>query len=344
MLYKSAWVSEPRHILVRNLELREPLAYEVAVKIKACGICGTDVHFYNDLPSKVLTPLGHEVAGIVAAIGADVKNVHVGQNVVVQNNIACGACAACLNQKPASCANIQSYMNDQAGMGEYLMIPSTMVIPYEELDFSEAALAEPMTVALDLLREADVQMGDNVLVMGPGCIGLCCIAISRLRGARSVVMVGHNLKNVRGAYRKEIAIQLGADMVIDSEDPEWKENVRCTFPALFDRVIVTSHPKTLSDGIAMGGFNSRIVFDGIDFQNDVVCLHANEFHFSKKRLIASHAIPNWGFPYALDLLRQSPMLAASLITHRLDFDLLQEGFTIYDDPTIPVIKPMILIS
>ncbi len=344
MRFKSAWVDEPRHIVIRQMELREPGPGEVTVRVKACGICGTDIHFFSDLPAKALTPLGHEVAGIIAAVGEGAVRLKVGMPVVVQNNIACGACDACLNQKPASCSNIQTYMNDQAGMGEFLIVPAAMVIPFEGLDFPIAALAEPLTVSLDLLREADVQLGDDVLIIGPGCIGLGCVALSRMHGARRVVVVGHNLNSVRGAYRKEVAFKLGADAVVDSRETSWKERLRGEYPKLFDKVIVTSPPRTIVDGIELAGFNSRIVFDGIDFKDDEISFHANDFHFAKKRLIASHAIPNWGFPQALELLKRNATLRTLLSTHTFPFDALQEGFKAYADDRVPVIKPVILID
>ncbi len=344
MNFKSAWVDKPHHIVIRQMELRAPGPGEVAVRVKACGICGTDIHFFNDLPAKAATPLGHEVAGVISAMGAGSTHLKVGMSVVVQNNIACGVCDACLNQKPASCSNIQTYMNDEAGMGEYLVVPFDMVIPFEGLDFPVAAMAEPLTVALDLIREANVRMGDDVLVIGPGCIGLGCVTLSRLNGARRIVVVGHNLDNVRGAYRKKVALKLGADSVVDSRDPTWKATLRSAYPGLFSAVIVTSPPRTIVDGIDMAGFNSRIVFDGIDFKDDTISFHANDFHFAKKRLIASHAIPNWGFPQALELLKGNATLRNSLLTHTFRFDSLEEGFRVYADPNAEVIKPVILID
>ncbi len=302
MTYTSAWVDKPKHIRKVSKELRDLQAGEVLVRVKACGICGTDLHFFNELPDKIITPLGHEVSGLIEAIGTGVNDLQLGTHVIVQNNVACTTCLSCLNQKPSSCSNIQTYMDDQAGMGEYLIVPRAMVIPFEGLSFVEATLAEPITVALDLCREADIALFDDVLIMGPGVIGLSCIALSRLRGAHKIVVVGRSLDSIRGKHREKVAYTLGADLVVDSAVPNWKEKLKEQFPNLFDRVIVTSPPKTIADGIGLAGFHGQIVFNGIDFADDRVTFHANDFHFSKKRLIASHAIPNWGFPQAFGLL------------------------------------------
>ena len=209
MEFTSAWVDSNEQIKMVRKTLPKPKANEVVVRIKACGICGTDIHFVKDLPAGTLTPLGHEVAGYIHEVGSPFPDLNVGDSVVVENNIACGRCEQCLNQKPQACENIYSYMDDQAGMGQFLVVPREMVIPYEGLDYPEATLAEPITVALDLSREAAIELFDDVLIMGPGIIGLSCIKLAKLRGARNVVMVGHHLDTPRGAYRGEVARKLG---------------------------------------------------------------------------------------------------------------------------------------
>ncbi|MGB4407506.1 MAG: alcohol dehydrogenase catalytic domain-containing protein [Sphaerochaeta sp.] len=343
MKYTSAWVDKPKHISLMRKELRALEADEVLVRIKACGVCGTDLHFFNDFPSKEVTPLGHEAAGYVETVGSGVSDLLKGAHVVVQNNIACNSCPACLNQKPYLCSNIQTYMDDQAGMGEYLIVPRAMVIPFEGLSFVEATLAEPITVALDLCKEADIQLFENVLIMGPGVIGLSCIVLSRLRGASKIVVVGHHLDSIRGKYREKVAYQLGADLVVDSANPNWKKELKEQFPDLFDRVIVTSPPKTIPDGIDMAGFHGQIVFNGIDFSDDRVTFNANDFHFAKKRLIASHAIPNWGFPQAFELLKQGLIPSSLVLTHTFSLNELEQAFAMFNKSGEEVIKPVILI-
>ncbi len=344
MTYTSAWVDKPKHISIVSKELRDLEATEVLVRVKACGICGTDLHFFDDLPNKTITPLGHEVAGLVEAMGTSVTDLEIGTNVIVQNNVACTTCTSCLNQDPSSCSDIQTYMDDQAGMGEYLIVPRSMVIPFEGLSFAEATLAEPITVALDLCREADIQLFDDVLIMGPGVIGLSCIPLSRLRGANKIVVVGRSLTTIRGKYREKVAYQLGADLVVDSATPNWKKKLKEQFPDLFNRVIVTSPPKTVSDGIDLAGFHGQIVFDGIDFVDDRITFKANDFHFAKKRLIASHAIPNWGFPQAFELLKKRIIPSSLVLTHRFHFTELEQAFAMFNKKDEEVIKPVILID
>ncbi len=341
--FTSAWVERPGQITYLEQEKPQPSAMEVLVRIKACGICGTDIHFYHDLPEKTRTPLGHEVAGVVEAVGTGVSHVSVGESVVVQNHVPCYRCEACLNQRYDACSDMQTYMDRWAGMAEYLVVPHTMVIGFEGLGFAEATLAEPVTVALDLCREASVRMLDSVLIMGPGTIGLSCVPIVRKQGAGAIVVAGHHLGTVRGNYRSKVALALGADLVVDTAHPGWKDLLHKRFPKLFDRVIVTSPPNTLSDGIALAGFRGCIVYDGISYTDDTVSFSANDFHFKKKRLFASHAIPNWGFPQAFTLLRERIIPADSLLTHRYGFKDIAQALEDYKATDREIIKSVVEI-
>ncbi len=341
MINESAWVSAKKTIEIRRIPLRELGPADVRVRVKACGICGTDMHFYNDFPEGSLTPLGHEVAGVIDAVGSAVTDIVAGTDVVVQNNIDCGVCPSCLMRRPDRCTNILTYMDENAGMAAYLTVPRRMVIPFSDLTYAEATLAEPLTVALDLIQEADVRKEDSVLIMGPGVIGLFLLNLVSLSGAKRIALAGHNLSSVRGAYRKECALALGAGTVADTSEAGWKGLLKEFNPEGFSKVIITSPPKTIPDGIDLAGFGGWVVYDGISFSDDTISFSANDFHFQKKRLIASHAIPNYGFPYALELLKKQPALIDLLLTHRYPLKDIVRAFEGYSDNDQKIIKTVI---
>ena len=165
--FLSLWVEEKGRLGYRRLKIKEPGDGEVLVRIKACGICGTDIHFMNDMPEGKPMPLGHELAGMIERVGSGVETVKAGDKVVVQNNIACGKCPSCLKGRKDKCTDIQTYMDDRAGLAEFLTVPAPMVIPFEKLEYMEAALAEPLTVSMDLIDRARIEEGESVLVVGP---------------------------------------------------------------------------------------------------------------------------------------------------------------------------------
>lgn len=341
LMFKSAWMTDKQEISIIEKDLPSLGSRDVRVKIEACGICGTDIHFYREYPEGRPMPLGHEVAGVVEGLGPETSCLKVGDKVVIQNNIACGRCTACLNRHPEACTDIKTYMNDQAAMGEYLTVPETMVIVYEGLEAWAATTAEPLTVSLDLCEQADIRLNNDVLIIGPGIIGLCCIKLAEKRGARNIVLAGRNFDTERGRNRKITAELLGANLTADTSVSGWKDRLKERFPSGFDRVIVTAPPSTIADAIELAGFGADIVYNGISYTCDTVCFSANDLHFQKKNLITSHAIPNWGFPIALDMLKNGDIDPSVMVSARFPFLQIDEAFTKAQRQDSAVIKVVV---
>ena len=323
---KSAWVTAKRTIEIKEEAYRKPGTDEVVVQIKTCGICGTDLHFYRDFPQKGPIPLGHEVAGTVYELGGTVTDLQIGQSVIVQNNVSCGNCQPCLQGRPAYCRHIQTYMDDRAGMAEYLCVPKTMVVPYSQLDFSEAALAEPLTVALDVLRRAGLESFQDVCISGPGIIGLFCTGLAAVAGASNVAVLGRSFASERGKRMIEAARSLGATRIFDTDERGWLKEVKGEFPEGFHKIMVTSPPRTIAPLFDLACFGADIVYNGISFPEPDIAFDANAFHFKKLTLAASHAIPNWGFPLAFKLLSQNVFKHKKLITHNFPLEQIEEAF------------------
>jgi len=338
---KSAWITAKRTIAIKEEAYRKPGPDEAVVRINTCGICGTDLHFYRDLPQKGPIPLGHEVAGTVYEIGGAVTGLQIGQTVVVQNHVSCGSCEPCLQGRPAHCRNIQTYMNDRAGMAEYLCVPKAMVVPYSELDFSEAALAEPLTVALDVVQRARLEPFQDVCISGPGIIGLFCTGLAAAAGAGNIAVLGRSFQSERGKRRIEEAKSLGATRFFDTDGQGWLEEAKREFPEGFHKIIVTSPPRTIPPLFDLACFGAHIVYNGISFPEPDISFDANAFHFKKLTLAASHAIPNWGFPLAFKLLRQNMFKHKKLITHSFPLEQIEEAFITAGGKEQGAIKVMI---
>ena len=200
----SLWGKAPFQFQMRELSDPVPGPGEVVVKVTACGICGTDLHFLRH--NEDWTPLGHEVAGIVSAVGPGVEQWRGGESVIAENHAGCGVCDECKNGRALYCRNLTTYMNDRAGFADMLRVRADMVQAYDPAALSpvQAALAEPLTVGLDLLQRADPDLNDEVAVFGPGAIGLMTVRLAKLRGARRVILTGSNRSTVRGRRRLEI--------------------------------------------------------------------------------------------------------------------------------------------
>jgi L-iditol 2-dehydrogenase len=315
---------------------------QVLVRVEAGGICGTDLHFLRT--SDGWTPLGHEVVGTIEEVGDDVARLQVGEKVIVENHVACGVCTQCKNGRSLYCENLTTYMDDQAGFSDYVVVRSDMLHRYDAQLLSpvHACLAEPLTVALDLTLRADPDLNDEVVVFGPGPIGLMVVRLAKLRGARRVFLIGSNQSTTRGRHRLEAGLQMGADVVLGYAESDVVSEVLSAVPKGVDRVFVTAPPKTLVDAFQMSRFGATVAFNGIEFgEGAFVTFDANAFHFKKLQLRASHAIPNHYFPTAIDLLGRRAIDAELLVTHVFTTDDIQAAFHTSIDPQQQTIKVVV---
>ena len=168
---KAAYLKAKYQFEVRDVELREPDRNEVEVAVKACGFCGHD----NILANYAATewePFGHEFAGVITKIGADVRNVAVGDRVAIETSTFNPYSDAALNGRPDLCTDCTDYMKrkegDTMGFAERTIVPANLVVNIRDLSFEEACILEPMGVAADLILTADIHLNDDVLLLGAG--------------------------------------------------------------------------------------------------------------------------------------------------------------------------------
>jgi len=269
-----------------------------------------------------------------------------GESVVVENHVACGICYQCKNGRSCYCQNITTYMNDLAGFADFLRVRADMLHPYDaiRLDPVQAALSEPLTVALDLLQRADPDFNDEVVVFGPGPIGLMLTRLTKLRGARRVFLTGSNRSSVRGRSRLDAGQRMGADVILAEAEDDIVGAIQAAVPQGVDRVLVTSPPYTIPKAFEIARFGAMIGLIGIEFGGgEEVMVDINAFHFKKLQLRASHAIPNHYFPIAIDLLARRVIDPAHLVSHNYPFQDYQAAFNALIDPQQAGIKVVITL-
>jgi L-iditol 2-dehydrogenase len=200
---------------------------EVAIRIRAVGICGSDLHWYQDgrigeFPAAYPQVLGHEPVGEVVAVGPGVEHYATGDRVVIEPTITCGHCEHCLKGHHNNCIASVFMGGPQApGMlREYVTAPSGNCthVP-RDFDNAKATLAEPLAVMMHMLELTDIHVGDTVAVTGAGPIGMLCAAVARAAGAGRVFIAD------RLAYRLKLAMSMGADVAIDTTAQSLVETV-----------------------------------------------------------------------------------------------------------------------
>ena len=171
---KAAMFYRRKEIEIIDIPKPEFGADQVLVKVKSCGICGTDNLIFNgQCYAKTPLTLGHEYSGDIVEIGKDVKHLRVGDRVVIDPNIFCNKCAFCKIGKAHLCDNLVSLGSDRnGGFAEFSVVPDTNIHKIDPvIDYDEGALVEPLACCVHGMERAGLEAGDTVLVTGAGIIG-----------------------------------------------------------------------------------------------------------------------------------------------------------------------------
>ena len=213
--------TEPFHLNYTETPDPEVGPDDVLVRVKAVGICGSDVHGYTGRTGRRLPPLimGHEAAGVVETVGARVKGVAPGSRVCFDSTVCCNRCDACRQGRYNRCAHRQVLGVSVPGMKRHGAMADLVRLPWwslvempAALSFTEAALLEPVSIGLHAVNRGPVAPGETVLIVGAGTIGLFVLQAARLKGAGKVIVSDLNTHRLRQAQK------LGADVVVSPDD------------------------------------------------------------------------------------------------------------------------------
>jgi len=222
---KALLLREYNHFEMADRPLPAPLPGEVLVRIAACGICGSDVHGFDGSSGRRIPPIvmGHEAAGTVAEAGPGVTAFKPGDRITFDSTISCGECPYCLRGDSNLCDNrnafgvsCDDYRRDGA-FAEYVAVPERICFRLPaELSFAEAAMLEPVSVALHAVAVSGLNGGETALVIGAGMIGLLTLQAARAAGCRRVFIAdidNTRLDLARGLGATELILATGADLV-----------------------------------------------------------------------------------------------------------------------------------
>ncbi|MDG2307750.1 MAG: alcohol dehydrogenase catalytic domain-containing protein [Candidatus Binatia bacterium] len=316
---------------------------EVLVRVRRCGICGSDLHWYNgETPPPLVCP-GHEIAGVVAAVGTGVANLSEGDRVTAEGMRTCGACAFCRAGRRQLCPGIRILgLSTPGGFADYLLTDARHLYAVPDgIDDELAQLTEPLAVGIHALHQADFQPGGRVLVLGAGSIGLLCVPAAVAAGASEIVV------SARRPHQRDAALALGAHRVIDPASLRGAAVARAD--AGFDLVIDTvADPKTsLEDGLLAVRPGGAVVVVGVYTAR--ASLDALRLMTHEIRLIGAMCYAGTGnradFEVALGLLESDgEAIRREIVTHRVPFEALSEGFRLAADKTTGSVKVSVAIS
>ena len=248
---KEVVIIGPKQYEIREVPVPAPGNNEVLVQMKAAGVCGSDIHqFLGENPNTMFSRIpGHENVGIVVACGADVKNIKVGDHVVVDLVVACGECPQCKKGRRNVCRTVKARgAAIDGGWREYFAVPEHEVylLP-QDMPFKDAALIEPFAIGGHCTTRAGIQGGESVLVLSSGTIGAVILQTLKLKGCR-VICADINDDSLARAQK------YGADAVVNTKKENLKDAVQKFTDGAGVEVIFDSacYPGSLTAVLEMG--------------------------------------------------------------------------------------------
>jgi len=299
-------------------------AGEVLVRVRYAGICGTDLLIHSGKHPRVIPPrvLGHEIFGSVAEAQAPADSAwKAGARVAVYPLISCGRCAPCREGNAHVCEKLGLIGIDaDGGIAEFVkVLPEQLVAVPDAVSDEQAALVEPLSVAVHVVRTSGFRAGDTTLVMGGGPIGNLIAQVLRASGARVVLLA--EVKPLRRALAERLGLA-----TVNPEEEDLREAVRrLTGEPFVDRVFeATGATAAYRDAVAISKVRGEIVWVGLPKtppQVDVLNLV-----FKEIRTTGARVYTRKDYQAALGLLEHGAVDVAPLITDRLPLGEVEQGF------------------
>ena len=299
---------------------------EGLVKMKACGICGSDLMDWY-LKDRAPLVLGHEPSGVLIKVGGGVENFERGDRVFVHHHVPCLTCQYCIRGAYTMCEQFKKTYIDPGGFSEYFRIPApnlqidTLKLP-DSISFEEATLIEPTACCIRALKKCKVRLGDTIVVVGAGSSGIIHTMLLRILG------VGRIIVSEPIGYRRNIAKKLGADVVINTEKENFYERVMDeTYGRGGDVVIVTAPSiHAIASGFEACSQGGTLCIFAPTAPKECLELNPNKLFFSEITVVSSYSASHLETRAALKLIEAQRIEAEELITHRFPLSKTGEAF------------------
>lgn len=296
---------------------------EVLVKVNSCGICGTDHHILaGKTYANVPVILGHEYSGTVVDKAEGIERVALGDKVVIDPNIYCGKCKYCRKGMINFCENHQALgVTINGGFAEYSHVPVSQIYRLPtDFNLSEAAFAEPLSCCLRGIQQAEIKVGDSVVIIGGGSIGLIMIQLARMSGASKVILIEPILQ------KREIALKLGADLTLDpTETDSIFKLINYTNGGADVAIECVGKNDTVEMSLDLVDRGGIVVIFGLAPAAAEAKLNLQKM-FQKEIRIYNSFLNPYTFETAVNLLTTRKINVSDLLTHQTPLENIKELF------------------
>jgi L-iditol 2-dehydrogenase len=324
------------NMVTTDWSMRELQPDEVRIKVKCCGICGTDQHIYHGNPgSAEVTPpivLGHELAGEVIETGEAVTMLKPGDRVSVDPNMYCGSCNFCRSGRAHLCSRLQAVgVTRDGGMGELCIAPEANCyrIP-DAMSYVEGALVEPLGCVLHGFRKIDIRPNHTVLIIGGGFIGQLFLQLARKQGAKHIVV------SEPVAEKHELLKRLGADEVVRPNEPDIEQRLKDDADVVIECVGRKESMELAFQAARKGG---QVLLFGVSSPETRITVSPFAI-FAKELTIKGSFINPYTHEDAIALIHERIVQVEPLVSHRFSLDEVPQVMADY--PKMNVTKGVIV--
>lgn len=319
---KAAIVISPKKLEICEVPMPEiKNEDDVLVKVKAAGVCGSDIHVYHGTNPVATYPriIGHEFAGEVVTVGTGVSDLASGDHVVIDPVINCGTCYPCSIGRPNVCSKLQVRgAHTDGGFQEYVAIPRQYIHKIsKDISWEEAALVEPFTISAQVVARAEVKANDTVFIMGAGPIGLCILQAVKRIGAKCFIS---DLVD----QRLQLAKEMGADLTVNASRQDINEVIMSEtggvgVPVVIDAVCI---PQTFEQAVKIATPAGRVVLLGLTLKPSQIA----QLDIMKRELdVRGSRLSNKRFPEVIEWFSNKEINAQMLISHVFHFSDIQKA-------------------
>ena len=309
------------------------------IRVRRIGVCGTDLHAFDGTQPYFTYPriLGHEIAA--EFIDGDADGFTSGEFVTVIPYISCGICIACKKGKTNCCSSLNVLgVHSDGAMAEYFLVPSSLLVKSQGLSIDELALIEPLSIGCHAVGRAEINPGDDVLVVGAGPIGIGIIQYARLAGARVIVMDSnaHRLDFVKELLGIPDSINVTTQNALEVLSTMTNTSMASI---VFD---ATGNLTAINNSFRYLAHGGKYVLVGL--QLEAISFSHPEFHKREATLMSSRNATRVDFEKVIDSIKNGAINPNAIITHKLAFDTVVSDFSSLTQSGQYVIKALINID
>lgn len=322
IIVKAVFVKEENGVSVKDILMPEIGDGDLLVKMRACGLCGSDLEKVYGNYGVISKRLGHEPAGEIIAVGKNVKELMVGERVFVHHHVPCYSCHYCIHEDYTMCTQYQKSNLEPCGLAEIFLVPEHNVSKggiirlTDDISFEEAAMIEPLACCIRAINKSGLRNGDDVVVIGVGPAGIMHVMLAKIFGAGRIYAVDIN------DFRLNFAKNVGANLTINSSKQDPAKIIRdSTSGRGADIVIVaTGNINALLQSMDIVRSGGRVVVFGVPSKGTNITFDINHLFANEIRIIPSLAASEKETKQAFDLIATKRIDIGSIITHRFTLD------------------------